>query len=261
MPYADTGQVSLHYTDAGTGGVPVLLLHELGGSGESWWRAQPLFAATRRSLAVDLRCAGRSEKPPGGFEIADLADDLDRFLALLGLDAVDVVGAALGSLVGAVLAARHPARVRRLVLCAVSDQLGGQTATYLAERSGRVRTIGMRGVAEASLQNAFPDAHAQARAAYRPIYLANDPDGYAELSLALTRLRMGPPGWGAIEAPTLVAPGAHDFIWPPPHGEAVAAMIHGARLAVLPDAGHFPHMQTPEALVAMATAFLDAGDR
>lgn len=260
MPYADTGQVSLHYDDAGIGGVPALLLHELGGSGESWARAMALFARSRRAIAVDLRCAGRSEKPPGSFEIADLADDLDRLLNILNLAMVDVVGSALGSLVGGVLAARHPARVRRLVLCAVSDDLGGATATYLAERSSRVRQIGMRGVADASLTNAFPDAHAEARAAYRPIYLANDPDGYAELSLALTRLRMGEAGWSAIKAPTLVASGAHDFIWPPPHGKHVASLIHGARFKVLSDAGHFPHMQTPEALVSMATAFLDAGD-
>lgn len=260
MPYIDTGQVSLHYDEAGQGGVPVLLLHELGGSGESWWRALPLFAQSRRTLAVDLRCAGRSEKPPGSFELADAADDLARMLDMLALPTVDVVGSALGSLAGAVLAARHPTRVRRLVMCAVSDDLGGETATYLAERSSRVRQIGMRGVADASLKNAFPDAHADARAAYRPIYLANDPDGYAELSLALTRLRMGETGWGAIQVPTLVASGAHDFIWPPPHGERVAAMVPGAQFTVLSDAGHFPHMQTPEALVSMATAFLDAGD-
>jgi pimeloyl-ACP methyl ester carboxylesterase len=36
MPCIDTGRVSLFFEDAGSGGVPVLLLHELGGSSESW---------------------------------------------------------------------------------------------------------------------------------------------------------------------------------------------------------------------------------
>jgi 3-oxoadipate enol-lactonase len=71
MPYAEAGGISLHYREAGAGGVPVLLLHELGGSGESWAAALPMFARTRRALAVDLRSAGRSEKPPGAFSIAD----------------------------------------------------------------------------------------------------------------------------------------------------------------------------------------------
>ena len=253
MPYAEAGGISLHYREAGHGGVPMLLLHELGGSGESWAAALPMFARTRRALAVDLRSAGRSEKPPGAFSIADCADDLSRFLDALDLPVVDVVGSALGSLAGAVLAIRHPARVRRLVMCAVSDDLGGVTADYLTARAARVRTEGMRAVIDSSLKNAFPEAFAAQRAAYRPIYLANHPDAYAELSLALTGLRMD---WGAIAAPTLVASGAHDFIWPPEHGRHVASLVPGARFALLPDAGHFPHLQTPDALVALATDFL-----
>lgn len=253
MPYAEAGGISLHYQEAGQGGVPALLLHELGGSSESWNAALPLIGASRRAIAVDLRCSGQSEKPPGAFSIDDCASDLDRFLHTLGVAQVDIIGSALGSLVGAVLAINHPARVRRLMMCAVSDDLGGVTADYLTARSARVRVEGMRAVVDSSLKNAFPDAFAAERAAYRPIYLANQPDAYAELSLALTRLRVE---WGRVAAPALVAPGAHDFIWPPDHGRAVAAMIPGARFSVLTDAGHFPHLQTPAALAALAADFL-----
>jgi pimeloyl-ACP methyl ester carboxylesterase len=38
MPYVDTGRVSLFFAEAGNGGIPILLLHELGGSSESWAR-------------------------------------------------------------------------------------------------------------------------------------------------------------------------------------------------------------------------------
>jgi 3-oxoadipate enol-lactonase len=65
MPCTDTGRVSLFFEDAGSGGVPVLLLHELGGSSESWREVMPLLATDRRVIAVDMRCAGRSEKPSG----------------------------------------------------------------------------------------------------------------------------------------------------------------------------------------------------
>ena len=65
MPSIDTGRISLFFEDAGSGGVPVLLLHELGGSSESWRAVTPLLAADRHVIAVDMRCAGRSEKPPG----------------------------------------------------------------------------------------------------------------------------------------------------------------------------------------------------
>ena len=255
MPNFDTGTVSLCYSDSGTGDPPIVLLHELGGSSESWWRVVPLLAPTRRTIAVDLRGAGRSEKPPRPFETIDQADDVAALIAGFGLGPVDVLGSALGSLVGALLAIRHPTLVRRLMMCAVADDMEGATADYLTKRAGVVRQVGMRGVMEASLRNAFPDAHAQARTEYQPIYLANDPAAYAEMSLALTRLRFTDDDWRGIRAPVLVASGAHDFIWPPELGRKVAARIPGARFEVLADAGHFPHMHTPEDLVAMAVDF------
>lgn len=258
MPCIDTGTVSLFFEDSGSGGTPVLLLHELGGSSESWRAVVPLLSADRRVIAADMRCAGRSEKPPGAFALADVAADLHALLQALGLDRVDVIGAALGSLVGALLAAGHPDRVRRLMMCAVAPDMAGATRAYLVERADRVRAAGMRAVAEASLANSFPASHPAERAAYRGIYLANDPAAYAELSLALARLEMIPADWRAIRAPTLVASGAHDFLWPPPVGRQVAELVPGARFAVMDDAGHFPHLQAPATLARLARDFLGA---
>src|SRR5712691_10298220 len=131
MPRIDTGRVSLFFEDAGSGTPPMLLLHELGGSSESWRAVIALLASDHRVIAVDMRCAGHSEKPPGPFT---LADDLDALLRSLNLATpVDVIGAALGSLAGALLALRHPARVRRLMMCAVAPDMAGPTRAYLAE--------------------------------------------------------------------------------------------------------------------------------
>src|SRR5271165_4103108 len=199
MPYIGTGRISLFFEEAGSGGIPVLLLHELGGSSESWREIIPLLATDRRVLAVDMRCAGRSEKPPGAFALADVADDLDELLRALNLEGpVDVIGAALGSLAGALLAIRHPARVRRLMMCAVAPDMAGPTRAYITARAVKVRVAGMRAVTDASLANSFPESRAAERAAYRGIYLGNDPVAYAELSLALGRLEMTPADWGAV---------------------------------------------------------------
>ena len=71
---------------------PVLLLHELGGSSESWRGVIPRLASDRRVIAVDFRCAGRSEKPIGSFELSDLANDIEALLQALGIaDRVDVI--------------------------------------------------------------------------------------------------------------------------------------------------------------------------
>jgi 3-oxoadipate enol-lactonase len=196
--------------------------------------------------------------PPGAFALTDVADDLDESLRALNLEGpVDVIGASLGSLAGALLAIRHPATVRRLMMCAVAADMAGPTRAYLAERAEKVRVVGMRGVAEASLANSFPASHPAQRAAYRGIYLGNDPAAYAELSLGMGRLEMAASDWGAIRARVLVASGAHDFLWPPAIGRQVAALIPGARFEVMEDAGHFPHLQAPETLVRLARSFLD----
>jgi 3-oxoadipate enol-lactonase len=167
-----------------------------------------------------------------------------------------VIGAALGSLVGALLALRHAGRVRRLIMCAVAPDMAGPTRAYVAERADKVRMVGMRGVAEASLANSFPATHPAERAAYRATYLGNDPAAYAELSLALGRLAMTPADWAAIRMPVLVTSGAHDFLWLPEIGRQVAAAIPGARFEVITDAGHFPHLQAPQTLAQIARAFL-----
>jgi 3-oxoadipate enol-lactonase len=258
MPYVDTGQVGLFFKEAGSGGIPVLLLHELGGSSESWREVIPRLASDRRVVAVDFRCAGRSEKSIGSFELSGLANDIEALLQALGLaDRVDVIGAALGSLVGALLAIRHLARLRRLMMCAVAPDMAGPTRAYVAERAEKVREVGMRGVVEASLANSFPASHPEQRDAYRAIYLGNDPAAYAELSLALARLDMTAADWAAIRAPTLVASGAHDFLWPPEVGRQVANLIPNANFVTMENAGHFPHLQAPEALTGMARGFLD----
>jgi len=128
-------------------------------------------------IAVDFRSAGRSEKPIGSFELPDIADDIEALLRALDIaDSVDMIGAALGSLVSAVLAIRHPARLHQLMMCAVAPDMAGPTRAYLAERAEKLRVVGMRGVADASLANSFPASHPEQRAAYRAIYLGNDPD-------------------------------------------------------------------------------------
>lgn len=258
MPFVDTGAISLFYREQGSGQPPVLLIHELGGSGESWNGVLPRLAVAHRVIAPDLRNAGQSEKPPGAVELDDLADDLAALLDALRIEAADIVGSALGSLVGVVMALRHTARVRRLVLCACAPEISDTARDYLAKRAERVRREGMRPAAEASLRNAFPDLHEAARRAYRPHFLANDPAGYAELSEALTRLQLTPADFGCIAAPSLVIQGAHDFIWPPETGRRVAELIAGTRFHLLPDGAHFPHLQVPDALATVVLDFLGA---
>ena len=56
---------------------------------------------------------------------------------------------------------------------------------------------------------------------------------------------------GAIAAPTLVVVGELDGETPPAYAEALADGIPGARLAVIPGAGHYTPLEAPDALNAL----------
>ena len=258
MAGIDLGRISLHYEEAGAGGVPVLLIHELGGSSGSCAALAGLLAPDRRVIVPDLRGAGLSEKPPAlFFTLDDCADDLAALLSALGVAQCDVIGAALGCYVGLKLALRHPALVRRMMVCAVAPDISETAARYVSERAERVRVEGMRVAVQASLENSFPAEHAAIRAAYRASWLGNDPVGYANLSLALARCGVTTADWARVNCPVLVASGAGDFLWPPEVGRTVAAAVPGARFEILHRAGHFPHLQAPEDVVALAREFFN----
>jgi pimeloyl-ACP methyl ester carboxylesterase len=60
-----------------------------------------------------------------------------------------------------------------------------------------------------------------------------------------------------IGAPTLVAVGSHDALTPPGLAEEMADGIPGAMLRVIPEAGHLPPMEAPEAVNELLKAWLD----
>jgi pimeloyl-ACP methyl ester carboxylesterase len=69
----------------------------------------------------------------------------------------------------------------------------------------------------------------------------------------------GLPKWlPRIDVPTLLLWGGADRLVPPAFGEAYRALIPGARLVVLPGAGHAPFDEQKDAFVAAFRSFTDA---
>ena len=96
--------------------VPVLLLHAIGETSESWMHFLSRWG--RRgglAYALDLRGHGRSVWS-GPYGLETFARDVLGFMDAMDLSVVDVVGHANGGLVGCLVAARAPERVRKLVL-------------------------------------------------------------------------------------------------------------------------------------------------
>jgi pimeloyl-ACP methyl ester carboxylesterase len=89
-------------------GRPLILLHGLSASSTSWAPVMVRTAPGWRSLALDFRGHGRSDRTPGHYRLDDYLDDADRLLRMIGEPAV-VVGHSLGAIAAAALAQdRHP---------------------------------------------------------------------------------------------------------------------------------------------------------
>ena len=99
-------------------GPPVVLLHGGSGSWNHWVRnIAALVGAGRQVWVPDLPGFGESARPPDGGDADVVPAPLEAALGtLLGDKEVDVVGFSFGGMVGGLLAAQQPARVRRLVL-------------------------------------------------------------------------------------------------------------------------------------------------
>jgi pimeloyl-ACP methyl ester carboxylesterase len=96
----------------------VVLVHGLGGSAEDWRELAPYLAkAGYRVEMPDLPGYGRSEQPADfSYSVPDEAEAVVGFLDVLGLKQVDLGGWSMGGGIVQHLAARHPERVRRLML-------------------------------------------------------------------------------------------------------------------------------------------------
>ncbi|MGB6345231.1 MAG: alpha/beta fold hydrolase, partial [Xanthobacteraceae bacterium] len=118
MPYIEANGVSLHYALAGAAGHTVVLMHELGGTLQSWDAVAPRLAQRFRVLRYDQRGAGASEKVRHDFSNDTLVEDFEVLAKMLGLDPpyhfVTVAAAATQTLR---FLEKHPDQVGALVLC------------------------------------------------------------------------------------------------------------------------------------------------
>jgi 3-oxoadipate enol-lactonase len=262
MPEVRAGQLRLHYEAAGEG-VGVVLVHELGGSTETWANLQPrLVGAGLRVVALDLRGAGRSDVPAAGYGLTDLADDVLRVMDAANLSKAFLVGLAVGGLIALQCAHERPGRVLGLVLIDTPLAIPESTAAFTRQRADIVVREGMAAVVDQSLSRSFPPPVAAAcppaLSWYRARFLRNDPRGYALASLAFlgTDFREAA---SRIDVPALVLVGEHDVLFPPAQARLLAEALPRATYHVIAGAGHFPPLQVPDALANLVVPFLVGG--
>ncbi|MCP5411908.1 MAG: alpha/beta fold hydrolase [Alphaproteobacteria bacterium] len=259
MPFANIGNIELYYERHGAG--PPLLF--IGGTGGDLRRPETRFFGPLEGnftvLTHDQRGMGQSGKPDIPYTMADYADDAAALMDHAGWDQALVVGVSFGGMVAQELVLRHPARVRRLVLCCTaSGGAGGASFAYheLPPMSRDARAALQVSLSDIRRTDAWKAANP---AQYRMLhgYAAADPfadeEGHAAGAARQLAARAGHDTWDRlpqIACPVLVAGGRHDGIARPEVVRALAARIPGARLAFF-DGGHLFFLDDPAAWPAI----------
>jgi 3-oxoadipate enol-lactonase len=258
MEWLETNGVVLRYDLSGTGRVPLVLIHELGGSLEFWEPVLPAFQQGFRVLRYDLRGFGMSERVKT-LHLDDLLGDLVGMLEALAItDPCCVIGPALGGGIALAFTAKHPTRVRRLVVSSPATGIAAERRAQSIQRAEAVERGGMRVAVEQSLSRSYPErfrGDLQRFEQYRRRWLANDPEGFAAINRMLTEMDLSQQ-YSRIACPTLVIGCTYDTIRPPPGVKAIAQQIPGAQYVEVPS-GHFMPHQTPELFVETALPFIE----
>lgn len=229
------------------------------GSTTAMWEPQAAVLRHRfRVIRHEPRGHGNSPAPPGPYEIADLAEDVVRLLDRYGVESAHFCGLSLGGMTGMALAAAHPGRVRRLVLCCTAAQM---PAGPWAERAAAVRAEGTGSIAATVVSRwltpGFAADHRDLVTGLQAMVASIDDEAYAACCEAIQRmdLREALP---RICAPTLVIAGDEDPATPAEYSPQIAEGISDARLEVLSSAAHLANLEQPEALTRLVLDHLDA---
>src|SRR3954454_23010240 len=103
------------YRTAGSG-PPLLLIHGIANSSETWERVVPLLSDRFTLIAPDLLGHGESATPRGDYSLGAHASGARDVMTALGIERATIVGHSLGGGVAMQFAYQFPERCERLVL-------------------------------------------------------------------------------------------------------------------------------------------------
>jgi 3-oxoadipate enol-lactonase len=251
-------RAAIRYTMVGDTGRPLLLLHEMGGSLDSWDPVLQHLPRNQRIIRCDVRGSGGSEKIRSRITCDEMVEDIVCLLDHLRTkEPVDVAGVAMGGCFGLKLAINHAHRVHRLASINPPTQATGKVGEALHARAKLAEEGGMRAIADASLARSYPEFLREERSVYegyRARFIANDPTSYAHIVRAVAEVDLNEV-LGSISTPTLFISGRNDLVRPPADTAAVAKRVPGAGFLEI-DGGHMPSVQAPAAMArALAQYF------
>jgi pimeloyl-ACP methyl ester carboxylesterase len=267
MPQLTVNDVRLHYDERGEAGFPLVLVHGLWSSHESWTAVVPHFARSFRVVNYDRRGFGQSERPTAPVTLQADISDLAALIDALDLAPAWIVGSSEGGAIGLRLAGARP----ELVAGVCAHEPG--FFSLLADDPAYATVLeGFRQRVSALTAKVEAGAHAEAAEQFVDGVLG--PDSWAQLTsdAQQTFISSAPTFAVAMQDPerNLFDPDwVRDFARPallttgeqssPLLSETLARLgvaIPGAQVVTIPKVGHGPQRTHPEAYVDLIASFI-----
>lgn len=241
------------------GGDPMLMIHGLGGSSNTWTPLAPAFT-NNTVIRFDLPGSARSYKVEGPLSIDKFVQAALRVLSSRGVEKVHVLGHSLGTIVATHLAAREPKMVRSLALFGPLLAPPDPARANIKIRAEKARTegvAGMQAIADTLVQ-ASTSAETKAKrfavlAYVRESLMRQDPEGYARTCEALAEAQ--PADTNAIKCPTILVTGDEDGVAPQAAVRAMSEKIAGSSVEVLRGCGHQTPLEKPDECIDILRKF------
>lgn len=256
--YAEVGGLRLRYRDEGEGPV-LVLVHGVGSRLEAWDAVVGALGGRYRTIRLDQRGHGLSDKPAGPYSLEGMVGDVAGLLDTLSVPRCHLAGFSLGGLIAQGFALDHPGRLDRLVLLST---IAGRTPEERERVAARLEVVdkGLPGDHfRNSLTRWFTDAYlaanpeviARAEAANK----ANDPKAYAAAYRVLATYDLAD-RLHEITAPTLVATGEFDVGSNTRMAHLMHERIAGSHLHIFPGMKHSILAEVPGDVAAVMGEFL-----
>lgn len=246
MPWTETPDgARIHYSQWGDPSrETVLFLHGLGTDNLGWIRQRRAFGRRYHCVAVDNRGSGRSDKPPGPYDLVTLTADAIAVLDDVDVAEAHVVGASMGGILAQVMGVVHADRVGSLTLACTACTRHRWREELLLEWVELIERKGMRAFAVKHLQWIFGPRSMRrlwpVAELLGPMLLRSPEHAFlAQLGALLTADdTTAASDLAHITAPTLVITGSQDLLTPIADAEEIAARIPGAELVIIRGAAH-----------------------
>jgi 3-oxoadipate enol-lactonase len=237
----------------------VILSHSLGSSLVMWNPQIKALEPHFQVLRYDIRGHGKSEAPPGAYNLELLGEDAVALLDVLEIEKVHWIGLSMGGMIGQGIALNYPKRLQSLALCDTMAVVPEEAQPIWQERIDAVREKGVASQLEPIMERWFTPTFLSLNpymlGVIRKEFLATPAQGYLGCIYAIRKLNYLD-RLSTIKIPTLIMVGEDDPGTPVSASEAMLQRIPDSKLVIIKSARHLSNVEQPEVFNTNLITFL-----